>query len=316
MKKQNNILPINNKLFESLQKYHDTFKNYSKPYDTDYYNVYLIKYLESNDNPTELVLVNFFTKLYSWTYGIKSNIETALRFTKYFKNTFISKELLNKIFSNIYGPPDWETNKIELGYSNINVIIILMCVMDDLLKNLNHDIKVEDLYSQCKKILWKNLLNSTSSYDKDNVKLLVDVMKKIFTQLYNLDADQIISVDGLEFLFENNFLTDYVPKNIVEYRLMYKHVTSVKKLKSFKNFKPDIYCLENACVIKSNTRVISSLMKTIKPDSNCLSNAIKYTDNYRVVELLLNEVDPTIEQIVLYGKILRNPTLDILLEKI
>lgn len=47
----------------------------------------------------------------------------------------------------------------------------------------------------------------------------------------------------------------------------------------------DIRCLENARKIKSNSYIISSLMKTIKPNSNCLSNALKYMDNYKVVEL-------------------------------
>ena len=303
MNKSKNILQLDYKLFESDQEYHDKIKNYLTRYDTDYYDIYLTKYLESNNNPTELVLVNFFTKLYSWTYAIKSNIEAALKFTKYFKNIFISKELLDKIFSIMNERQDYD------------FIIIFMSVLDDLLKKSNHDIRVEDFNTQCKKIHWKKLLNSTRSYDKDKIKLLVDVMKIIFTHLYKLNTNQIISIEGLEFLFENNFLSDYMPTNVIEYRLMYKYEKSIKKLKSFKNFKPDIYCLENACKIKSNAYIISSLMKTIRPNSNCLSNALKYIDNYRVVELLLNEVEPTIEQIVSYSRKLYNPTLDILFEK-
>lgn len=315
MNKLDNILHIDYDLFESDQEYHDKIKNYSTPYNSDYYDVYLKKYLESNNNPTELVLVNFFTKLYSWTYDIKTNIETAIEFTKYFKNIFITQELLNKIFSNIYDVREWKTGKIELGYSNRNIIIISMYVLDDLLKNSNHNIKVEDFYSQCKKINWNKVFDSSTSYKNDNIKLL-DVIKKIFTYLYNLDKNQIISVDGLEFLFEKNLLLDYIPKSIIEYRLMYKYETKIKKLKSFTNFKPNIYCLENACKIKSNSYIILSLMKTIKPNSNCLTNALKYKDNYKVVELLLNEVEPTIEQIISYGKKLHNPTLTMLLEKL
>jgi len=316
MIKTKTIIPLDYKLFESNQEYHDKFKNYSTPYDSDYYNIYLTKYLEANNNPTELVLVNFFTKLYSWTYHITHNIETALKFTKYFKNIYISKDLIEKIFSNIYDKINHETMEFQLGYANMDIIIIVMCVLDNLLKNLNHNIRAEDFYAQCKKIDWNKLLNSTKSYNKNEIKLLVDVMKKIFTHLYNLDTDQIISIEGLEFLFENNFLLDYKPMNIIEYRLMYKYETSIKKLKLFKNFKPDIYCLENACEIKSNSYVISSLIKTIKPNSICLSNALKYVENHKVVELLLNEVEPTIEQIKFYGKKLHNSTLTMLLEKL
>lgn len=301
------------KLFETDQKYHDKFKNYQTPYNTDYYDIYLKKYLENNV-PTELILINYFTKLYSWNY----NISQALNLAKYFIDLHISKDLLKKIFLNIYGPIDWKTNELSLGFDNFNLMIIFVNVLEKILNKSMCNIDVESLYSNMKNIKINYFISTyqIKKSDKEKLRLLIEPIKKLYNNLYKLNKDEEIQIETLEYLIEHNLLDEYIPKNIIEYRLMYKYETSIRKLKSFKNFKPDIYCLENACKIALNTNIIASLIKTIEPNSVCLSNALKHKNNHKVIKILVDKVEPTIEQIKIYGYKLHDLTLNILIETI
>lgn len=306
------------KLFETNQEYHDKYKNLSTPCDSDYYDVHLKNYLENNE-PNEFILTNYFTKLYSRTYDNETNIKYALEFVNYFKNIYISQDLMNEIFSNIHGPINWKTKEIDNGFNDLDLMRIFVNVIYKLLTTCAHNITIETFYSITKNInidkFYLVAHKLMSKYKKKNTDDLVQDIKKIFEYLYQLDKEQEIQLNTLEYLIKFKFIDNYKPKNILEYRLLYKYETSIKKFKSFKNFIPDIYCLENACEIKSNTTVVKNLLKTIQPNSICLNNALKFTNN-KVVELLLDLIDPTLEQVQNYSRLLNDDTLCILLNRL
>lgn len=74
-------------------------------------------------------------------------------------------------------------------------------------------------------------------------------------------------------------------QNIAEF---FRKIKLTRFSKKLGNLKPDIKCLENACLLSGNAFTIKKLFKKyyIKPNAKCLENACSIYDNYESVRYL------------------------------
>lgn len=294
-------------LFETNQEYHDVIKNISTPYNSSYYDIYMKKYLENNI-PNEFILVNYFTKLYCWTYGTDYSIEIAIKPLNRFSNITITNELFTKIIENINDP-----NKYAINYDNLELIYKGLSVFYNLIMICNYDITLNDLHDKLHLINLNNLGKLPNYYSAK--KNLIPLIKKIFTIVYDKNPNYQINTNTFEYIFKFNLLDNYKIKNYDEYKLLYKYEKSIKKIKFYKNYNPNIDCLHNACDIKDNVTVVKNLLKSIEPDSICLTNSLKYIDN-KIIYILLEKINPTTEQVIQYCELKKDFVTKLLVEKL
>ena len=298
---------FNYKLFESDQDYHNEIKNILSPYDTTYYDVYIKKYLMFNE-PNEFILVNYFTKLYCWTYNNEYPIKDAIEPLSKFSNIFITNDIFTKIIESIHEP-----KKSIVNYDDLITMYMGLCVFYNLLLVCEYNITLDNLYEKIHLINLEKL-DELRNYE-DAKKKLLPMIKNMFTLIFNKNPNYQVNLNTCEYIIKHNLIENFKIVNINEYKLLYKYEKNIKKLESYKNFNPDIECLQNACMIKDNVIVIENLFKHIEPDSVCLTNALGYIDN-TIIPILLEKIKPTKEQIIQYCQLKNDFTTELLIEQL
>lgn len=297
---------MNSKLFETNQEYLDSYKDIQIPYSDVYYSVHMENYLKSNI-PNEFVLINYFTKLYCWTCGTEYAIKNAIKHINKFSHIKITKELFKKIMNNVYG-----SRKTKPDYNDLELWYIALSVLEKLLSVCKFDLNLMDLFESINPINL-SILSTIPNY-KQAKKNLIPLIKKIFTLVFDSNPESL-TPETFEFVCKYKLIDNLPIQNQIQYKLTYRYETSIKKLKSYKNFIPDIKCLENACEIKNNLVVITNLLKTIEPNQKCLSNALAHIDN-QVIYLLVEKINPTKEQIINYCELKNDLMMRLLVERL
>lgn len=298
------------KLFESNQEYHNKFKDIDIPYNDSYYDNYMKEYLDNNI-PNEFILVNYFSKLYCSTDDTEYAIEDLIEPLGKFSHITITNELFVNIIENMHQP-----KKPIVDYNNFDVMYRGLSVLDVLLSICNYNITLDNLYNQLHFIDFNKLNKLNKSCDYDNIKnKLPQTIKKIFTLVYNKNPNSLLNLNTFEYIIKYNMIEQHKPSNINQYKLLYKYEKSINRLKSYKNFTPDIECLQNACTIKDNTTVVKNLLKSIEPNSICLSNALEHIDN-KIIYLLLEKINPTVEQIIQYCELKNDSVTKLLVQQL
>ena len=309
------------KLFETDQEYNDKFKNYATPYDSDYYEIYLNAYLKSN-KPNELVLVNFFTKLYSFTYDSETIFKEIKKFIQHFAGMTLTAKLIEQIFSNCYDKVD---DREHNNYHNHNQnhkntkLIYSKDTLERVFYSFNELVKISKLSTDIN----TNILYSNLELIKIDLNVeLTDVMRKLLSEIFiNIWAcypTKPINLNTWEFIVKFKLIN---PSSMIDlvgqfhYVILYKYETKITELNKIKKFNPNIDCLKNACTIKNNTTVVKNLLKKINPDSSCLTIALTHSNN-SVVKLLLEKIQPTKEQILIYCELKNDLIMKALIEKL
>lgn len=210
--------------------------------------------------------------------------------------------------NNVNGP-----RKTKPDYNDLELWYIALSVLEKLLSVCEFDLDLMDLFESINRINL-SILSEIPKYNQAK-KNLIPLIKKIFILVFDSEPEFPITPETFEFVCKYNLIDNLPIQNQIQYKLTYKYETSIKKLKSYKNFIPDIECLENACEIKDNSMVITNLLKTIEPNPKCLSNALAHIDN-KVIYLLVEKINPTKEQIIDYCVLKNDSVMRLLVEKL
>lgn len=303
---------INFALFAANQDYHTQLQYDSAPYDTIYYGL-MNEYLKQH-NATEIILLNFFSKLYCFTYGDVHVFKMINEFVKYFKNIKMTNELFYKIFLHIKGSYDSYKKTHKEKFTDESVITRSLYAIEKLLDGLDNNIlTLDDFYNNIKTIDW---CKQTKYSKRDKTKYgdidTIDFAKLIFEKIYEKNQNHILHPDTIQYIFKYDMIKNYKIQNVNEYRLLFKYY---KKLNLNKNFPFDIECLENACHIVDNDVVVKRIMKTVQPTLQCLDFALKYQNN-SVSLILLDVLQPTNEQLKNYSLLKQDEVLTKLVDKV
>jgi hypothetical protein len=294
--------------FSENQKLHDDLKYKTAPYNTEYYDVILKKYLKTN-TPNEFILVNFFSKLYCWTFGEQFVIKIINEYMNYFKHITITQDLLNNIFKNIKSHKICESTPIPFYNDYIVIYRSFKTIEILLLNNKLENLILSDVYEHIKLIDFEK--NREINLSKD----IHNVLSNIFEIIYSNNKKEILSFDVISFIYKHKLIKHYICKSQSEYELSFKYLKKIDHTKFIINLE----CLENACCIKNNTTMISKIMTKFKinPSSKCLENALLFIDNTGVIKLLLTKnISASKEQILQYCKLKNDSVMELLVNSL
>lgn len=293
---------IDHERFENDHTYHLFLQQTTLPYSEQYYDI-LEKFLENN-KPTEIIFENFFGKLFCFMQDEIHVIKKLDRFLEKFSNIIVEVNMLGKIFSNLKSEKEMWEDDIEAGYKNLwcNKYVIgrIVYILYKLYTKKQLNITLDNLYVHVNKINWKFQSKKT-----------FEILKKIFTKIYENDRKQNIRTETLNYIFKYCLIRKFIVNEQYQYEMLYKYYLLPKSLDD--RFKFTVECLENACEIKNNVNVVNKLLQVVKPNLRCLDNALKFKSN-NVVKLLLPKIKATKTQIIQYYKKYNDDTLLCLLE--
>lgn len=277
--------------FEIDQSYHDELIKPLAPYNTKYHDMVLDYLYHKKAN--HMILCNWISRIKSSTAGECSVKDMVDKLIPKINNVVITGQLYNDLLVILFQISSKDSGTIKRGLYFIQELLYKNHVIFDQISvdSFVYFMTSNNIYPSVK-------MQSYSCWSSFGLQ------KNIIAKLY--EHDKNISISSLEYIYNFDLISNYKVRNIEEYRLLFKYY---KKINKHKDFVYDIKCLENACTIHNNTKVVERIMSSVEPSSKCLDNALKHENNGLLVELLLTKIKPSKEQLLQYCSTIKSSTM-------